>query len=692
MLRHLIRNAIYPTHTTLKCSLIRMTTTKTTTISPTMYIIKKNLSTHNANYRHHSPWQPWEDDLIRDFINQNGRKYTELVEHCLPHRNVSIVEQRWTEVLKPNMKRGGFSKQELERVREAVAKLGEGHWSQIAHDYLPQRTPRSIRYAYYYHCTPARYEQAIDSNNKQSHIKKRLPWTPEEDQLLLKGYNELGRQWSKISRQYLPHRFRVNIRDRYDETLSPTVKKDPWTESELDLLLRRHIMYGEDWIKIAEGLDGRTPRACQRKWLQKIGPSLKSNNILDPNNDHPRLGTKKDETNSNNNKRHWSRKETKLFWHLACAHDCHWNQVSKIIGYDRVACSYKFYEDIKEIQPLLDMQYNDDNDNKNSFKQRSDETKLEWKRRVALQMRDWIDSKYTLDTDPSTGALIVTDDSHWTDEDIELLKATTENKQRIHWRKVAVKVGKSATRCRSKYLELAGPPIRRGRWTPKEDEQLIESIKMHGIQWEKVTEEMHKKSDMGDGVRSVTQCRYRWNHKLKYHNQFIMGGNFNQEEKELVQEGVHMFGNNWTAISETYLPHRTPGQCMRWWHQYGQNTGRWRPEEDDKLRFAVKEFGERLWKDVGALVITRTPDQCRSRWFQSLKPGIKQGSWSQEEQMQLAELVQNAKDTSTYVNWDKIAEELGTGRGAYACRYKYNYMVRTGNQFGLRIRSNKMKM
>ncbi|KAI7850910.1 Homeodomain-like protein [Circinella umbellata] len=692
MLRHLFRHALYPTHATLKCSLIRITTT-TLLPPPTIHFIKKNnLTTKNSNHRQQSPWEPWEDALIRDFITQNGRKYTELVEHCLPHRTVSIVEQRWTEVLKPNMRRGGFSKQELDIVRQAVTELGESHWSQIAKDYLPQRSPRSIRYAYYYHCTPERYEQALDLDNKQTHRKKRLPWTPEEDQLLLQGYNELGRQWAKISRQYLPHRFRVNIRDRYDEALDPTIKKEAWTESELDLLLRRHIMYGEDWNKIAEGLDGRTPRACQRKWIQKIGPSLNSNNILHPNNDNKRMDVKHDHTS---NKRQWSRKETKLFWHLACAHDCHWAQVAKIIGHDRMACSYKFYDDIKQMQPLLDMQYNDANNNnsiESSLKQRSDETKLEWKRRVAVQMRDWIDNQYTLNTDPSTGALIVTDRSHWTDADIEMLKSTTENKQRIHWRKVAVKVGKSATRCRNKYLELQGPKIRRGPWTPEEDEQLLDFINTYGTRWGKISEEMHKKNVSDDGVRSAVQCRYRWNHKLKYNDQFMTEGNFNEQEKELVREGVHMFGNNWAAISETYLPNRTPGQCMRWWHQYGQNTGRWTPEEDEKLRFAVKEYGESLWQDVGSLVLTRTPAQCRTRWFQKLKPGIKQGPWSQEEQMQLAELVQNTRDTSNHVNWDQIAEELGTGRSSWACRYKYDYMVQTGNKFGLRGRSNKMKM
>ncbi|KAI9259584.1 hypothetical protein BDA99DRAFT_513606 [Phascolomyces articulosus] len=659
---HAFRNALFPlSKLTHRPIFLRITNR----FSKHVY----NLHTSTPFYLK-SSWEPWEDTLIQDFIAQNGNKYTEIVEHCLPHRTVSGVEQRWTEFLNPDLKRGGFSKQELEALRRAVTDLGEGHWTMISKDYLPQRSPRAIRYAYYYHCAPLRYQQQRG---------KMKFWTAEEDKLLLQGYQEFGRQWIKINRKYLPHRSNVGIRDRYDEKLDPAVKTDRWSESEYDLLLRRHIMYGEDWIKIAEGLDGRTPRACQRKWFQKVEPSLNNNNTLNSN-----ITMNKHVSNRNN----WSFKETKLFWHLACAHDCHWPRVAKIIGRDRISCSHKFYYDIHAMQPLLisdEDKINDEHDESN-LKQRSNETVLEWKRRIASRMRDWVDSNYTLDTDPA-GALVVTGGCDWTEDEIEKLKTLTMNMQRIHWRKIAAKVGKSAHRCRSKYIELQKPKVHRERWSTKEDEQLLTLIDRYGMHWENIAKEMKGTE------RSISQCKYRWHHKLKYKNQHIIEGRFNQQEKMLVREGVHMFGNNWNAIAKTYLPNRTPGQCMRWWKQYGQNTGNWTQEEDDKLRFAIQTFGEKsAWKDVADLVLTRTPSQCRNRWLRTLSPDIKRGLWSQEEQIRLAELVQTFKDQSTFVDWHKVAEELATGRTSWACKDKYQYMVQTGNQYGLRYRSNKGKL
>lgn len=44
-------------------------------------------------------------------------------------------------------------------------------------------------------------------NSTASHIQTRTPWTPDEDELLQKGY-EQGLSWAMISATYLPHRSR----------------------------------------------------------------------------------------------------------------------------------------------------------------------------------------------------------------------------------------------------------------------------------------------------------------------------------------------------------------------------------------------------------------------------------------------------------------------------------------------------
>jgi hypothetical protein len=51
------------------------------------------------------------------------------------------------------------------------------------------------------------YHQATTRRSSASYIQTRTPWTPEEDDLLQKGY-EQGLSWAMISCTYLPHRSR----------------------------------------------------------------------------------------------------------------------------------------------------------------------------------------------------------------------------------------------------------------------------------------------------------------------------------------------------------------------------------------------------------------------------------------------------------------------------------------------------
>ncbi|KAI8150265.1 hypothetical protein BJV82DRAFT_573437 [Fennellomyces sp. T-0311] len=578
----------------------------------------------------HAKWEPWEDTLIRDFVVQNGRRFRDLAAHCLPHRTASAVEQRWTEALDPDKRRGGFSSQEIATLKRAFDALGPA-WSRIRDQYLPQRTIRSIRYGYKRHC-------------ERSGCPAPGRWTPEEDEKLLKGYEEYGRRWTSIAEKYLPHRIPSSLRDRYDETLDPTVSNAKWSQAEYDLLLRRIIMYGQDWRKVAEGLPGRTHRACRRIWLQKLEPSLTGKNT-------------------------WSDEEARLFWYLACLHNCQWTKVGQELGRSAFSCSIKFYQDIRSMQPVLG----------NDLVQRKEhENAREWKVRMAHAMRDWIDTESTIQSKPGGGLVISGGD--WTPEEIKLLKEATQDTKSINWTEVATKVGKTAVRCRYKYDQLKHPDaVQRVPWTPQEDTKLRQLAELYHPDWERIASEI-------DG-RTQAQCMYRWNQHLKHIEKPIEKGHFSEEEKALVREGVHMFGSNWIAIANTYLPHRTPGQCMRWWKQNEIKTGHWTEEEDDKLRFAVNQVGESSWKRVASLVPTRTASQCRVRWLRGISPNVKHGHWSAEEQIQLTELIQPYKDQSINVNWNEIAKKLGTGRSPWACRYKHEYMSRSGNRFGLRSRT-----
>ncbi|KAM0751216.1 hypothetical protein T439DRAFT_347776 [Meredithblackwellia eburnea MCA 4105] len=69
----------------------------------------------------------------------------------------------------------------------------------------------------------------------------------------------------------------------------------------------------------------------------------------------------------------------------------------------------------------------------------------------------------------------------------------------------------------------------------------------------------------------------------------------------------------------------------------------WTAEEDDRLREAVNKHGSArgknsAWTTISSLVGGRTNKDCRKRWFHSLDPAVKKGTWSPEEDASLLRL------------------------------------------------------
>ncbi|KAK8564079.1 hypothetical protein V6N13_005713 [Hibiscus sabdariffa] len=59
----------------------------------------------------------------------------------------------------------------------------------------------------------------------------------------------------------------------------------------------------------------------------------------------------------------------------------------------------------------------------------------------------------------------------------------------------------------------------------------------------------------------------------------------------------------------------------------------WTPEEDRLLEDLVSRYGERRWTEFSKMLLGRVGKQCRERWHNHLRPGIKKEPWSEEEEM-----------------------------------------------------------
>lgn len=112
-------------------------------------------------------------------------------------------------------------------------------------------------------------EQNKRNNNKEMHIKKRrtrVPFTSEEDEKLKMLVRQLGRKnWTKIS-MLMNGRSPKQCRDRYCNYLIPGFFNGQWTNEEDQLLIRLYEQNGPRWSLIKQFFNGRTANSLKNRW------------------------------------------------------------------------------------------------------------------------------------------------------------------------------------------------------------------------------------------------------------------------------------------------------------------------------------------------------------------------------------------------------------------------------------------
>jgi hypothetical protein len=147
-------------------------------------------------------------------------------------------------------------------------------------------------------------------------------------------------------------------------------------------------------------------------------------------------------------------------------------------------------------------------------------------------------------------------------------------------------------------------------------------------------------------------------------------GRWTAAEDVALRKGVEAHGSrNWRRIAEDYLGGgRTDVQALHRWQKVlrpGLKKGAWTPEED-AIVIACVEAGITKWSEIASRLVGRIGKQARERWYNHLDPSVSKEPWTEEEDAKLVSLV------STYgQKWREVASHL-PGRPENAVKNRWN--------------------
>jgi len=93
-------------------------------------------------------------------------------------------------------------------------------------------------------------------------------WTKEEDAVIRNCVSMGIKKWSDIAKR-LPGRIGDQVKERWNNSLDPVVKKGMWTQEEIRLLHEMQVKYGNQWSKIAEFIPGRSENSVKNRWYNE---------------------------------------------------------------------------------------------------------------------------------------------------------------------------------------------------------------------------------------------------------------------------------------------------------------------------------------------------------------------------------------------------------------------------------------
>ncbi|CAD8095844.1 unnamed protein product [Paramecium primaurelia] len=140
-------------------------------------------------------WQPEEDQRLRKLYQEYQGNWSKIIQF-MPERNISQCSQRWRRI-NPIQNKQKWNQEEDTKLVQLVAQEGK-NWTKLAR-HFQGRTGKQIRERYL---------------NKLDPALNFVPWTEQEDQEIVKYYNQYGAKWSVVA-SHLKGRSENMVKNRF---------------------------------------------------------------------------------------------------------------------------------------------------------------------------------------------------------------------------------------------------------------------------------------------------------------------------------------------------------------------------------------------------------------------------------------------------------------------------------------------
>jgi hypothetical protein len=154
-----------------------------------------------------------------------------------------------------------WSQAEDQQLLKLLRSGERANWTELA-PHFPGKTPQQIS---------ERWGKVVDPALVKG------SWTRQEDETIIEFVHQFGtKNWTKLA-DLLPGRIGKQCRERWRNHLDPGNNSQPWTAEEDLLLIQLHEQYGNQWVKIAGLIPGRSDNHIKNRWnstLKKRDPTL----------------------------------------------------------------------------------------------------------------------------------------------------------------------------------------------------------------------------------------------------------------------------------------------------------------------------------------------------------------------------------------------------------------------------------